>query len=337
MSNTQSPLLSIIVPVYNVEPYLRKCVDSLLAQDYSDYEIILVDDGSTDSCPAMCDEYASHYPNIHTMHQPNSGLSVARNSGITLARGKYICFVDSDDYWEPNVLGGLMAQVERENLDVLRFNYQNVNEKYNVFNPVKTMRIIDERTDVVNGETYLNTRMGYACYAVMFIVRRALVLGNEELNLGECMFTEGIHFEDVDWLPRMMLRAERVNSTSIVVYNYLIRQGSITQEANDLSKRECNVNDALYVIEQLNKLETKYSGCHWLKEMRSSMALAILHTVAKYLYPQRKTYINQLKVLRVFPISLKNKSVSFSCKINLCNFSPWLMVFVLHILSGLRK
>ena len=130
--------LSFIVPIYNVEPYLRKCVDSLLAQDYSDYEIILVDDGSPDGCPKICDEYAAAHKNVRVVHRPNGGLSAARNSGIEVAKGEYICFVDSDDYWEPNVIGRLMEQIERDDLDVLRFKDQNVNEKCEVFNPYES-------------------------------------------------------------------------------------------------------------------------------------------------------------------------------------------------------
>ena len=120
--------LSIIVPIYNVAPYLRKCVDSLLTQDISDYEIILVDDGSPDECPQICDEYVEKYDSIRVVHQENEGLSAARNSGVKVAQGDYIMFVDSDDYLQPNVLGALMEQVERDNLDVLRFRYQNVRE-----------------------------------------------------------------------------------------------------------------------------------------------------------------------------------------------------------------
>lgn len=123
--------LSIIVPVYNVAPYLRKCVDSLLAQDYDNYEIILVDDGSTDDSWQIIQEYVSRFrgledERIRGIHHENGGLSAARNTGIEAARGTYICFVDSDDYWEPSVLGKLMTQVDRNNLDVLRFGYQNV-------------------------------------------------------------------------------------------------------------------------------------------------------------------------------------------------------------------
>ena len=103
--------LSIVVPIYKVEPYLRKCVDSLLNQDLptEDYEIILVDDGSPDCCGEICDEYASKYGNIRVIHRENGGLSAARNSGIEIAQGKYIQFVDSDDYLEPNVLKTLVV------------------------------------------------------------------------------------------------------------------------------------------------------------------------------------------------------------------------------------
>ena len=210
--------LSIIVPIYNVAPYLRKCVDSLLAQDISDYEIILVDDGSPDECPQICNQYAERYSNIKVIHQPNAGLSAARNTGIAAATGDYIMFVDSDDYLQPNVLGALMEQVRRDNLDVLRFNYQNVNEQYEVFLPFKdAKRDVDYSEDIVDGESFLNKRLGPACYAVLFIVRHEL--------LQDCLFTPNIYFEDTDWTPRMLIKAKRVASTPLVVYNYLWRQG----------------------------------------------------------------------------------------------------------------
>ena len=132
-------LLSIIVPVYNVEKYLRKCVDSLLTQDLppEEYEIILVDDGSTDQSGTICDEYAADHPIVKAMHQQNGGLSAARNSGVAVAQGRYVQFVDSDDYLEPNMLKTLVEKMETDQLDVLRFNYRNVNERYEVIEPNK--------------------------------------------------------------------------------------------------------------------------------------------------------------------------------------------------------
>ena len=95
------PEISVIVPVYKVEPYLRRCVDSILAQTFTDFELILVDDDSTDNCPAICDEYAGKDSRIKVVHKENGGLSSARNAGMEIACGKYYLFCDSDDYVSP--------------------------------------------------------------------------------------------------------------------------------------------------------------------------------------------------------------------------------------------
>ena len=99
-----SPAFSIIIPVYNVEKYLPQCVDSVLSQTYKDFELILVDDGSTDTSPSICDSFAAKDARVQVLHQKNSGVSVARNNGVDVARGGYITFIDSDDWVEPDYL-----------------------------------------------------------------------------------------------------------------------------------------------------------------------------------------------------------------------------------------
>lgn len=111
--------VSVIVPVYKVEKYLRRCVDSLLNQDYSSYEIILVDDGSPDNCSKICDEYALKEKIINVIHKENGGLSDARNIGVNNAKGKYIIFVDSDDYVNRNHISSLYGQIEKYNADIV--------------------------------------------------------------------------------------------------------------------------------------------------------------------------------------------------------------------------
>ncbi len=105
--------ISVIVPVYKVEPYLRRCVDSILAQTYTNLEIILVDDGSPDNCPAICDEYAGKYSRIRVIHRENGGLSDARNAGLDICTGEYIAFVDSDDWIEPDMYEKLLDNMEQ--------------------------------------------------------------------------------------------------------------------------------------------------------------------------------------------------------------------------------
>ena len=334
MKNLYMPRLSFILPVYNVAPYLRKCVNSLLMQDYEDYEIILVDDGSTDDSGTICDELAAAYENIRVIHQENAGLSAARNAGLKAAEGEYICFVDSDDYWEENVLGGLLEQVEREKLDVLRFDYQNVRATdaghldarrldYEVFEPNKTPRYIDRKNEIVDGETYLNTRMGYACYAWQFVINRELI----------GTFMPGIHFEDVDWLPRMMLRAKRVNSTQTIVYNYFVRQGSITQVQGNKEKIRKNLEDRMRIIETYSGYIKQHPTCKWLKNMQSSMVAGVLTTVAQSFYQEKKEYISRLKALNVFPLSIADQGRTYERKARIINLSPRLLVLILHLKS----
>ena len=345
--------LSFIVPVYNVAPYLRKCVDSLLAQDYDDYEIILVDDGSTDDSPQICDEYAASSLSaagtspfseadhsiipIRVIHQANAGLSAARNAGIKCAEGKYLCFVDSDDYWQPNVLGNLMEQVEQENLDVLRYDYQNVrsgNEGYEVFQPYKHPHQMDSQHAIVDGESYLNTRMGYACYAWQFILRRDLIytVHHTPYTENNALFSKGLHFEDVDWLPRMMLRAKRVNSTQTIVYNYFWREGSITLTQGNKEKIRKNVEDQLYIIEQYKDYLEHHPLCTWLKNMQSNMVAGVLTAVARSFYPERKRYISRLKTLNVFPLSIANQGQTYTRRANLINMlGPNIFCILMHL------
>lgn len=115
------PKVSVVIPVYKVEPYLHRCVDSVLAQTLPDLEIILVDDGSPDRCPAICDEYASQYENIQEVHKPNGGLASARNAGMQAATGKYLFFLDSDDWLDADGLESLYDCAEKYQVDFVRY------------------------------------------------------------------------------------------------------------------------------------------------------------------------------------------------------------------------
>lgn len=122
MHNDQNPAVSVVVPVYNVEAYLRECVDSVLAQTIQDLEIILVDDGATDGSGRMCDAYAARDPRIRVIHQANGGLSAARNTGLDAAKGKYVYFLDSDDCIVPHAMEALRDLAEKEWADVVFFD-----------------------------------------------------------------------------------------------------------------------------------------------------------------------------------------------------------------------
>lgn len=120
--------VSVIVPVYQVEAYLPRCIDSILAQTFSDFELILVDDGTKDACPAIMQRYAERDVRIRQIHKENGGLSSARNAGLDIAQGEYIAFVDSDDYVDPDLLKDAVAAAERAKAELVIFNYRIVDE-----------------------------------------------------------------------------------------------------------------------------------------------------------------------------------------------------------------
>ena len=318
--------LSLIVPVYNVEAYLQKCVDSLLAQDLpaSDYEIILVDDGATDGSGALCDTLAAARGNIRVIHQENRGLSGARNAGIPVAFGEYIIFVDSDDFLEPNVLGGLVKEMEDKQLDILRFNYQNVDMDGGVFEPNKYSKpFVDYSSEVCDGETFLNERLGFACYAWQFIVKSSIL--HQEGN----GFREGIYFEDVEWTPRILLQAGRVASTDTVVYDYLYRTGSIARTTDNEKKRKA-IRDKTTILEGFAALKRIVRDNRWLRGMSAQIVLSMLDTIGRFFYPERKEYVKALKKLVDFPLSTYHATKSAKRKIWLANVSPYLVCLLYH-------
>ena len=323
--------LSIIVPVYNVADYLPKCLDSLLAQNLpqNEYEIIVVNDGSTDNSGDIAQQYADKYANITLINQTNQGLSGARNTGIKQAKGDYIQFVDSDDYLEENVLGGLMKQVVKDNLDVLRFKYQNVrinneSNEYEIFKPYKSDSFLfdDYSPKVTDGVTFLNKRFGTACYAVMFIIRTNI--------LDNCTFKSDIYFEDTEWTPRMLLKAERIASSDTIEYNYLMREGSITKAVNRDKQRKV-VEDKIRLIDSLLEHSKDLENKSWFERMIAGTVLSTIGCIAADFYNERKKYLKELKQRNIYPLSYNKTTKGTKRKLQLINFSPSLYCWLIHM------
>ena len=319
--------LSIIVPVYNVEKYLAKCLDSLLRQNIqpADYEIIVVIDGATDNSEKVAQSYADKYPQIILVKQQNLGLSAARNTGISKAKGTYFMFVDSDDYLEPNVLGFLLNKMEVESLDILRFNYQNVNEAYQTIHPYKNPKqFVDYKDEVKDGITFLTENLGFACYAWQFIINKEILIQNQIL------FKEGIYFEDTEWTPRLLAHAQRVNSVKMVVYNYLLRSGSITNSINE-EKQQKVLNDKLLLIDSLLEQQKKQFDTRWFKGMISATVMSFVSYVALNFYNQRKFYLQALKLKKIFPLNSFHATRRNRIRILLINISPAFYCWFIHI------
>ena len=187
----ENPLFSIIVPIYDVEHYLIQCIESVLAQDYSNYELILVDDGSPDNSIDICIKYAKQYSNIVVIHKINGGVSDARNAGIQIARGEYLMFLDSDDYWEGRtILSDLQKIITENNPDVI-FNYlKSVYPDKIVNHYMNRDKIIGYFKEDFQG---LYQDRVYLGFPVTKTIKRELILQNH------LFFIKGRNFEDIPW------------------------------------------------------------------------------------------------------------------------------------------
>lgn len=217
------PEVSIIVPVYNTEPYLRQCLDSVLEQSFSDFELILVDDGSTDSSGAICDGYAAKDCRIRVIHQENAGQGRARNVAMDQAAGKYLIFLDSDDYWLPDTLETLVSEAERNQTQVLVFGavpfWDGMEEPEN--HPVYRHTVQDGV--VKSGPESLKTALDAKEYYTQPCQRFYLL---RHIRENELRFDEGCIHEDVTFSLLAYLLAGRVACIGERFYQRRYRPGS---------------------------------------------------------------------------------------------------------------
>lgn len=230
---------SIIIPVYKVEKYLRQCIDSILSQSFKDYELILVDDGSPDKCPEICDEYASTYDNVKVHHQPNGRLARARNSGMNLAKGEYVIFIDSDDYLgSDNALAEIDKTLEN-NPDVLVFGFKKFFESNNTYGtPICNFH---SHAQALSPETFLAQLLKNDSYTG---TAWAKVIKRDLLTLNNIKFKEEMISEDSDWYLQVMEKAKSYSSLNKALYIYRMRPDSISHDV-----KEQSLTDNLWILE----------------------------------------------------------------------------------------
>ena len=265
-------LISIIVPVYKVETYLDKCVQSIVDQTYTNLEIILVDDGSPDNCPAMCDAWAKRDSRIKVVHKENGGLSDARNAGMDILSGDYIAFIDSDDYIAPEMLALLYAALQADDSDIAACSVMKV---YEDDTPPSMLTVSDncildrqEAQRELLTERKLKQPVWYKLY-------KKHTICDIRFELGKCN-------EDVFWSYRAVGNARRVSLIDYVGYYYVQRSESIMGSRYSLARL-----DALEAIERRYQyIKGSFPGLE--KEARISILTAgIYHgqMALKYLSP----------------------------------------------------
>ena len=241
--------VSFILPIYNVEKYLSECVESILIQTYRDFEMLLVDDGSPDNCPALCDEWAKKDGRIKALHKPNGGLSDARNYGLEHAQGDYVIFVDSDDFWvNKDCLQRLINVVDAHpECDFIGFNCSYYYSDTKTFN--KWVAYDESLSKPTDKDTVLRSLVASGTFpmsACLKILKRKALL---EINLN---FIKGLLSEDIPWFIDLLEGAKKCMFINDYIYAY--RQGVVGSISNSFSVR--NFNSILRIIDnELQKLE----------------------------------------------------------------------------------
>lgn len=213
-----SEKISIIVPIYNVENYLRRCVDSILLQTHKNIEVILVDDGATDSSPAICDEYSKKDDRIKVVHKQNGGLSSARNAGLDIATGDYIGFVDSDDFIAEDMYENLVKEISGDKSNIANCMYVRYYDSGET-SPSRVPHNTNEEIEIIDFLKELLLHTGDVSVCSKLFPKE--VIGNTR-------FPEGTLNEDLIFIVGIIEKAEKIKFVGQVGYYYYVRQGSIS-------------------------------------------------------------------------------------------------------------
>lgn len=258
--------LSVIVPVYNVEQYLKQCIDSILNQTFKNFELILVDDGALDSCPQICDNYSKHDDRVKVIHKKNGGLSSARNAGIKVAKGKFLTFIDSDDWISKNYFEEMMKEQDKYNADIISIRETTVNSNGEVHH-----HKLNEKIKIKIFKLNCIDALFNFCdtnFAWGKLIRTKIILDNKIL------FPVGKNYEDVGTMYKVYDKANVLVISDRASYFYRIRANSIT---NNIKKSD--IYDQIYFLNQIKsyvfKVSPKYLDCYIL--CRGFIALSFLY------------------------------------------------------------
>lgn len=279
--------ISVIVPIYNVEKYISRCLDSILMQEYENLELILINDGSTDNVEKIINMYLEKYPNIiKYIKKENTGLSDTRNRGIEIATGEYIMFVDSDDYLAPDLLKKLKPYMDKE-IEMIKFKAQKVTEN-------------GEELGTLNGpvldETTGEEAFSKMCFEDELMETAWLYLYKTELlKQNSFKFAKGLYHEDFGLIPLIILKAKTFVSTDICGYNYVQSTNSITRTQN-YEKTVKKVYDLLIhydnIINSIEKYDIQLKTKENVKIFCTNSILLRINDLEKR---DRKKFIKEIK------------------------------------------
>lgn len=308
--------VSVIVPVYNVEKYLRKCLDSLVKQTIKDYEVILVNDGSKDSSQDIIDEYVSKYSQLKTYKKENGGMSSARNLGLKYANGEYIAFVDSDDFVEETFLEKMYEKAKSTNSDVVICDYYALNE---------------------SEKRYVKCHMNYSSdEKIEYLLSPPMVWSKliKKSVMDKVRFTEGIFYEDLDICMRLNSFVNKISFVDEPLYNYYLQHSGSAMTQKTFNN---HLLDIFTVLDSSKEILQE----NYFKELEYIYITHLLRTATlRFLdYPNTKEYLLKINNImgKEFPNWQQNdyyKMASSKVKI-ICFLASHRLYFILKIVKKL--
>lgn len=314
LEGANSFLVSIVVPVYNVEKFIEECLNSVLAQTYQSYEIVLVNDGSTDNSLEICCKFQKQDSRVKVFSKVNGGLSSARNYGITKSTGEYIIFLDPDDYWiNPAALEQLVKVANETKCDIVRGEFKEVDQRGEDL----LVRKIPERLYKISGKIcssieFLHGPISTGNFVWLFLIKKK--------TLDECVFNEEQKYqEDIEFNIRYFAVARRCVYIPLIFYAYRKRDNSLTSTLSIKNlKYSFLLGDVFY--EYSKKTNDKDISIHYLRNAIMMYYWTIETISYSPLYQQRNVIINQLGLVK-----RKNKTLEWIKESN--EYFPLLILF----------
>lgn len=274
---------SIIVPAYNVEKYINKCLESIFSSTYKNFEVIVVNDGSTDNTEKIIKKYTKKYDNIIYIKQENKGLSEARNIGVKNVTGDYLLFVDSDDYIDEELLEKINLNIN--NVDILRYQLKVVYDD-------KIEDIMEEEFSEIKGVDAFKkiTRYKYIEMAQLYVINR------KYFNKNKFTFTKNVYHEDYGLIPLVIAKANTVKSINFRGYYYVQREGSI-MSSNDIDKLKKKMNDMLMLFNNATKYLEKIDGSGAVKSFYANSIIDKFNSLPNELKMEYNKKIKELNVI----------------------------------------
>lgn len=323
MINSQSlkPLVSIIIPVYKVEKYLNRCIESVISQTYKNIELILVDDGSPDKCGAICDEYKNRYTFIKVLHQKNQGQASARNNGVQISIGEFIVFVDSDDFIPEDSIEYLLSLQKEFNADIAIGGMRYVYEGKSISS--KSNKIIKEIVlNNVEALKRMNYLKGFGATPWAKLYRRDLVEKHP--------FPEGRLYEDLATLYKIVGDCKIVAFSNKIVYYWLQREGSTMR--SEFNKKQLFALEAIQ--QQIAYMKKNYPDVvHSAKVRYVSKIVELMPLAIKSKNP-KESYKILKEEMQYMDNIFNDRQMKLSQKIRLfsirCGYYPTKLIFSIH-------